>query len=64
VNWRHRGVLVSRPAPHGAEPEGRRRAQGYILQYAPDGANTRLPDGKVVPQADPVRQFKILDKGR
>ena len=35
--------------------------KAYILQYAPEGAHVRLPDGSVVTQDDPQRQFRILD---
>ena len=58
-------VVLSSLAPHRTGPNfnvGTVR-KVYILQYAPDGAVTRLPDGQVLAQTDPVRQFKILEGG-
>ena len=58
-------VVFSSLAPHRTGPnltDAVRKA--YILQYAPDGAVTRLPDGQTLPQSDPVRQFTILEAGR
>ncbi|HTX50183.1 MAG TPA: phytanoyl-CoA dioxygenase family protein [Caulobacteraceae bacterium] len=58
-------VVFSSLAPHRTGPNLRpgdiRKA--YILQYAPDGALTTLPDGQVLTQSDPARQFKILERG-
>jgi len=54
-------VVFSSLAPHRTGPnlkEAVRKA--YILQYAPEGAATHLPDGRVVAQNDPTRQFQIL----
>ncbi|WP_337185139.1 phytanoyl-CoA dioxygenase family protein [Phenylobacterium sp.] len=59
-------VVFSSLAPHrtgpNLKPDTVRKA--YILQYAPDGAKTTLPDGQVIEQNDPVRQFRILEGGR
>jgi ectoine hydroxylase-related dioxygenase (phytanoyl-CoA dioxygenase family) len=59
-------VVFSSLAPHrtgpNLKPDTVRKA--YILQYASDGAVTHLPDGQVIPQDDPHRQFKILETGR
>ncbi|WP_293905460.1 phytanoyl-CoA dioxygenase family protein [Phenylobacterium sp.] len=55
-------VVFSSLAPHRTGPnltDAVRKA--YILQYAPDGAHVRLPDGTVVTQDDPERQFRILE---
>ena len=59
-------VVFSSLAPHRTGPNLKTGSvrKAYILQYAPDGAVTHLPDGSVVPQNDPVRQFRILDGGR
>ena len=59
-------VVFSSLAPHRTGPNLKQDTvrKAYILQYAPDGAITRLPDGQVIPQNDPVRQFKILENGR
>ena len=59
-------VVFSSLAPHRTGPNLKPGSvrKAYILQYAPDGAVTRLPDGQVVAQNDPARQFKILDGGR
>ena len=58
-------VVFSSLAPHRTGPNLRQDTvrKAYILQYAPDGAMTRLPDGQVLAQSDPVRQFKILESG-
>ncbi len=58
-------VVFSSLAPHRTGPNLRKDSvrKAYILQYAPDGAKTRLPDGQVLAQSDPVRQFKILENG-
>jgi ectoine hydroxylase-related dioxygenase (phytanoyl-CoA dioxygenase family) len=55
-------VVFSSLAPHRTGPNlsGAVR-KAYILQYAPEGAYVRLPDGSVVTQDDPERQFRILD---
>ncbi|HEY3798288.1 MAG TPA: phytanoyl-CoA dioxygenase family protein [Caulobacteraceae bacterium] len=58
-------VVFSSLAPHRTGPNlkaGQVR-KAYILQYAPDGAITRLPDGQVLEQRDPARQFPILERG-
>ena len=55
-------VVFSSLAPHRTGPnlsDAVRKA--YILQYAPEGAHVRLPDGSVVTQDDPQRQFRIMD---
>jgi phytanoyl-CoA hydroxylase len=59
-------VCFSSLAPHRTGPNLKQNTvrKAYILQYAPDGAVTRLPDGRTVRQDDPQRQFKILDRGR
>jgi len=54
-------ILFSSLAPHRTGPnlkDGTVR-KAYILQYAPDGARTFGPDGAVVFQNDPARQFLI-----
>jgi ectoine hydroxylase-related dioxygenase (phytanoyl-CoA dioxygenase family) len=54
-------ILFSSLAPHRTGPnlkDGTVR-KAYILQYAPDGARTFAPDGSVVFQNDPARQFPI-----
>ena len=58
-------VVFSSLAPHRTGPNLKQGAvrKAYILQYAPDGAYTRLLDQQVLPQTDPVRQFKILERG-
>jgi len=58
-------VVFSSLAPHRTGPNLKADTvrKAYILQYAPDGAVTRLPDGQVLPQSDPGRQFKILERG-
>jgi ectoine hydroxylase-related dioxygenase (phytanoyl-CoA dioxygenase family) len=58
-------VVFSSLAPHRTGPNLRSGTvrKVYILQYAPEGAMTRLPDGRVLAQTDPVRQFKILEGG-
>ena len=55
-------VVFSSLAPHRTGPNlsGQVR-KAYILQYAPEGAYVRLPDGTVVTQDDPARQFRILE---
>lgn len=53
-------VVFSSLAPHRTGPNlsaDVRRA--YILQYAPEGAVVRMPDGSTVLQNDPERQFLI-----
>lgn len=59
-------VAFSSLAPHRTGPNLRKGTvrKAYILQYAPDGAYTLLPDGSRALQNDPERQFKILDHGR
>jgi ectoine hydroxylase-related dioxygenase (phytanoyl-CoA dioxygenase family) len=58
-------VVFSSLAPHRTGPNLRQGTvrKAYILQYAPDGAVTRPPDGPAVVQSDPVRQFRILQAG-
>jgi ectoine hydroxylase-related dioxygenase (phytanoyl-CoA dioxygenase family) len=58
-------VVFSSLSPHRTGPNLRQGTvrKAYILQYAPEGAVTRLPDGRVLDQRDPVRQFKILERG-
>jgi len=58
-------VVFSSLAPHRTGPNLRAGSvrKAYILQYAPDGAVTKLPDGRVLTQSDPARQFKVLDHG-
>jgi len=59
-------IVFSSLAPHRTGPNlatGSVR-KAYVLQYAPDGATARLPNGELVPQNDPARQFKILEGGR
>ncbi len=59
-------IVFSSLAPHRTGPnlvQGSVR-KAYILQYAPEGAVTHLPDGSTILQDDPGRQFKILDGGR
>lgn len=57
-------VVFSSLAPHRTGPNLKRDTvrKAYILQYAPDGAKTRK-DGQTLLQDDPVRQFKILERG-
>lgn len=59
-------VVFSSLAPHRTGPNLRPDTvrKAYILQYAPDGAVVRMPDGQAVPQDDPERQFKVLEAGR
>ena len=55
-------VVFSSLAPHRTGPNlSQAVRKAYILQYAPEGAYVRLPDGSVVTQDDPQRQFRILD---
>ena len=58
-------VVFSSLAPHRTGPNLKAGSvrKVYILQYAPDGAVTRRPDGQVLAQSDPLRQFKILETG-
>jgi hypothetical protein len=58
-------VVFSSLAPHRTGPNLKAGTvrKAYILQYAPEGAMTRLPDGRVLTQTDPVRQFKIMEGG-
>jgi ectoine hydroxylase-related dioxygenase (phytanoyl-CoA dioxygenase family) len=58
-------VVFSSLAPHRTGPNLKADCvrKAYILQYAPDGARTTLRTGEVVRQDDPVRQFKILERG-
>jgi len=55
-------VVFSSLAPHRTGPNLRAGTvrKAYILQYAPDGAVVRQPDGQTVLQNDPARQFTIL----
>jgi phytanoyl-CoA hydroxylase len=59
-------VVFSSLTPHRTGPNLKQDTvrKAYILQYAPDGARTILPDGQILMQTDPVRQFKILENGR
>jgi phytanoyl-CoA hydroxylase len=59
-------VVFSSLSPHRTGPNLRQGSvrKAYILQYAPEGAVTRLPDGRVLEQRDPGRQFAILERGR
>ncbi|MGH6955045.1 MAG: phytanoyl-CoA dioxygenase family protein, partial [Caulobacteraceae bacterium] len=59
-------VVFSSLAPHRTGPNLKAGSvrKAYILQYAPEGAATTLPDGTVRRQDDPVRQFKVLEGGR
>lgn len=54
-------VVFSSLAPHRTGPNRRPGTvrKAYILQYAPDGAVVRTPDGQRLPQTDPSRQFTI-----
>ncbi len=55
-------VVFSSLAPHRTGPNLTDQVRkAYILQYAPEGAYVKLPDGTVVTQDDPGRQFRILD---
>jgi len=55
-------VVFSSLAPHRTGPNLTDQVRkAYILQYAPEGAYVKLPDGTVVTQDDPARQFRILD---
>ncbi|HEX7946686.1 MAG TPA: phytanoyl-CoA dioxygenase family protein [Phenylobacterium sp.] len=55
-------VVFSSLAPHRTGPNLTDQVRkAYILQYAPAGAYVKLPDGTVVTQDDPARQFRILD---
>lgn len=55
-------VVFSSLAPHRTGPNlSDQVRKAYILQYAPEGAYVRLPDGSTVTQDDPARQFRILD---
>jgi ectoine hydroxylase-related dioxygenase (phytanoyl-CoA dioxygenase family) len=58
-------VVFSSLAPHRTGPNLKADSvrKAYILQYASDGAKTTLRDGQVLRQDDPVRQFKILERG-
>ena len=58
-------IVFSSLAPHRTGPNLKQDSvrKAYILQYAPDGAKTTLRDGQVLQQDDPVRQFKILERG-
>jgi ectoine hydroxylase-related dioxygenase (phytanoyl-CoA dioxygenase family) len=59
-------VVFSSLAPHRTGPNLRPGTvrKAYILQYAPDGAVVRMPDGQRIPQDDPARQFRIGAGGR
>jgi len=53
-------VAFSSLAPHRTGPNLTQAARpAYILQYAPDGAVVRTPDGQTLTQSDPDRQFRI-----
>jgi phytanoyl-CoA hydroxylase len=59
-------IVFSSLAPHRTGPNLQPGCvrKAYILQYAPDGASVRAPDGTRTPQDDPGRQFPILKGGR
>ena len=58
-------IVFSSLAPHRTGPNlSAAERKAYIIQYAPEGAEVRRPDGTVTPQTDPVRQFPILEAGR
>ena len=59
-------IVFSSLAPHRTGPNLKTDTvrKAYILQYAPDGASTRAPDGSIAMQTDPARQFPILQNGR
>jgi len=53
-------VVFSSLAPHRTGPNLTEAVRpAYILQYAPDGAVVHTPDGQVLTQSDPERQFRI-----
>jgi phytanoyl-CoA hydroxylase len=58
-------IVFSSLAPHRTGPNLQAGfvRKAYILQYAPDGAITRLPDDAIVRQDDEARQFPILQNG-
>ena len=59
-------IVFSSLAPHRTGPNlklGTVR-KAYILQYCLDGSVATQRDGTRVAQDDPVRQFKVLDRGR
>jgi ectoine hydroxylase-related dioxygenase (phytanoyl-CoA dioxygenase family) len=58
-------VVFSSLAPHRTGPNLKAGTvrKAYILQYCPDGAVVKLPDGQVLSQDDPERQWKILEAG-
>jgi len=59
-------IVFSSLSPHRTGPNLRAGTvrKAYILQYAPDGATAYPAGGGEVPQADPERQFKVLERGR
>ena len=59
-------IVFSSLAPHRTGPNLKTGSvrKAYILQYAPEGASTRAPDGSIALQTDPARQFPILQNGR
>ena len=59
-------IVFSSLAPHRTGPNLKKDTvrKAYILQYAPDGAYALGEDGGRIPQADPARQFKILEGGK
>ena len=59
-------IVFSSLAPHRTGPNLKAGCvrKAYILQYAPDGAAVRTPDGTRTPQDDAGRQFRILEAGR
>lgn len=59
-------IAFSSLAPHRTGPNLKKGTvrKAYILQYAPDGAYTVLPDGTKALQNAPDRQFKILEHGK
>jgi phytanoyl-CoA hydroxylase len=59
-------IVFSSLAPHRTGPNLQQDTvrKAYILQYAPDGAYALGDDGSRIEQADPERQFKILEGGK
>jgi phytanoyl-CoA hydroxylase len=59
-------IVFSSLSPHRTGPnlQAGTVRKAYILQYAPDVAVAYPPGGEPVLQADPERQFKVLEGGR
>jgi len=59
-------IVFSSLAPHRTGPNLKAGTvrKAYILQYAPDGAIAYPRGGEATAQADPERQFAILEHGR